>query len=94
MAPDPPGVGVGPPPGARPRSSSLACAATLLSVSPSASQGVQTGVLTVTVRDASHLVLPGVTVTITSPVLQGARAVVTDTNGVYVFRALPPGARF
>jgi outer membrane receptor protein involved in Fe transport len=54
-------------------------------------QGVQTGILTGTVRDAGNLVLPGVTVTIDSPALQGTRTAVTDVNGVYVFRALPPG---
>lgn len=54
-------------------------------------QGVQTGVLTGTVRDASNLVLPGVAVTISSPALQGTRTTTSDMNGVYVFRALPPG---
>lgn len=54
-------------------------------------QGVQTGVLTGTVVDADGLVLPGVTVTVTSPALQGARTTVTDANGVYAVRGLPPG---
>ncbi len=54
-------------------------------------QGVQTGVLTGTVVDADGLVLPGVTVTVTSPALQGARTSVSDTNGVFVVRGLPPG---
>jgi hypothetical protein len=54
-------------------------------------QGVQTGVLTGTVVDADGLVLPGVTVTVTSPALQGARTSVTDANGVYAVRGLPPG---
>ncbi len=54
-------------------------------------QGVQTGVLTGTVVDADGLVLPGVTVTVTSPALQGARTSVSDTNGVYLVRGLPPG---
>jgi len=35
--------------------------------------------------------LPGATVTITSPALQGVRVVTTDTNGNYNFAALPPG---
>lgn len=35
--------------------------------------------------------LPGVTVTITSPSLQGTRVAVTDANGNYQFPALPPG---
>ena len=36
--------------------------------------------------------LPGVTVTIASPALQGTRTTVTDVNGNYNFAALPPGA--
>lgn len=35
--------------------------------------------------------LPGVTVTISSPALQGTRTTVTGDNGGYVFPALPPG---
>src|ERR1700690_4020773 len=35
--------------------------------------------------------LPGVTVTISSPALQGTRTAVTDVNGNYNFPALPPG---
>src|SRR5829696_3971288 len=35
--------------------------------------------------------LPGVTVTITSPALQGVRTAVTGENGGYNFTALPPG---
>ena len=35
--------------------------------------------------------IPGVTVTITSPALQGARTAQTDVNGNYNFGALPPG---
>lgn len=54
-------------------------------------QGVQTGVLTGTVVDADGLVLPGATVTVISPALQGARTSVTDANGVYAVRGLPPG---
>ena len=36
--------------------------------------------------------LPGVTVTATSPALQGTRTQVTDGNGSYQFAALPPGS--
>src|ERR1700682_6408208 len=35
--------------------------------------------------------LPGVTVTISSPNLQGTRSTVTGENGGYQFSALPPG---
>ena len=35
--------------------------------------------------------LPGVTVTITSPTLQGTRTSVTNENGAYSFPSIPPG---
>jgi hypothetical protein len=54
-------------------------------------QGVQTGTVTGTVVDQQGGVLPGVTVTVTSPALQGARDTVTDANGVYSLPGLPPG---
>jgi hypothetical protein len=54
-------------------------------------QGVQTGTIRGMVRDSQDLAVPGVTVTATSPVLQGPRSTVTDTQGLYVIRALPPG---
>src|SRR5690606_24857621 len=52
---------------------------------------VQTGELTGTVMSSDGLTLPGATVTVRSPALQGTRTVVTDENGAYVIRALPPG---
>jgi hypothetical protein len=52
---------------------------------------VQTGELTGLVKTSDDLTLPGATVTISSPVLQGTRTVVSDENGAYNFRALPPG---
>lgn len=66
--------------------------ALMLAISPTAwAQGTQTGTLSGTVTDQDGLVLPGVTVTVTSPALQGARSTVTDGNGVYTLRGLPPG---
>ena len=44
-------------------------------------QGRQTGTVRGSVVDAQGLVMPGVTVTVRSPALQGARTVVTDING-------------
>lgn len=41
--------------------------------------------------DDGELSLPGVTVTVTSPSLQGVRTAVTGVNGDYVFRFMPPG---
>ena len=58
---------------------------------PAAGQGLQTGEVTGLVRSADGLVLPGATVTARGPSLQGVRTVVTDENGKYVVRALPPG---
>src|SRR6266850_7483637 len=54
-------------------------------------QGVQTGTIRGMVKDQQNLAVPGVTVTATSPDLQGPRITVTDSQGLYVIRALPPG---
>jgi hypothetical protein len=52
----------------------------------------QTGTLSGLVRDAQSAVLPGATVTVTSPaLLGGARTTVTGDTGNYQFTALPPG---
>jgi hypothetical protein len=52
---------------------------------------VQTGTLQGTVKDQSDAVLPGVTVAVTSPALQGTRETVSDGNGTFTLGALPPG---
>ncbi len=54
-------------------------------------QGVQTGTMSGSVTDQQGLALPGVTVTATSPALQGARETMSDANGRYTMPALPPG---
>src|SRR5688572_28562059 len=54
-------------------------------------QGVQTGTISGQVVDQSDAVLPGATVTVTSPSLQGERSGVTDSTGRYLIRGLPPG---
>jgi hypothetical protein len=54
-------------------------------------QGIQTGQLQGTVTDSGGLVMPGVTVSVTSAALQGTRDTVTDANGNYVIRGLPAG---
>ena len=43
------------------------------------------------IMDAQNAVLPGVTVTITSPALQGALTEVTDADGRFRFPSVPPG---
>jgi outer membrane receptor for ferrienterochelin and colicin len=66
----------------------LACA--LLVALPVLSQGNPTGKLSgrVTVEGEP---LPGATVTVTSPNLQGSRSTTTNVNGDYLFPSLPPG---
>src|SRR6476660_379391 len=54
-------------------------------------QGVQTGTIRGVVKDAQGLVVPGVTITATSPALQGPRVAVTDTEGAFSVAALPAG---
>jgi Carboxypeptidase regulatory-like domain len=72
---------------------STACALTLLlsAAATAGAQGVQTGILTGTVTSSDGLSLPGATVTVESPALQGSQTAVTDVNGNYVFRGLPHG---
>jgi len=55
-------------------------------------QGVQTGTIRGTVKDQQGLALPGATITATSSALQGERTVVSDTDGTFLFRAIPPGS--
>lgn len=50
-----------------------------------------TGAINGKVSDATGGVLPGVTVTATSPSMQGSRTAVTDEGGDYRFPAVPPG---
>ncbi len=64
--------------------------ALLAIASVAAAQGT-TGSLSGTLTDASGAVLPGVTVTLSGPSLQGQRTVVTDDQGFYRFHNVPPG---
>src|SRR5437870_12442441 len=50
-----------------------------------------TGSINGKVADSSGAVLPGVTVTASSPSLMGVQTTVSDTGGNYRFPALPPG---
>src|ERR1700680_4060778 len=50
-----------------------------------------TGALIGNVTDPQGSPLPGVTVTVTSPQLQGTRTAVTDARGEYILPTLPPG---
>jgi outer membrane receptor protein involved in Fe transport len=68
----------------------LALACLLAAATPLAAQ-TPTGTISGRVIDAGGLSVPGVTVTITSPNLQGARSAVTSGNGDYILPSLPPG---
>ena len=50
-----------------------------------------TGTISGRVADPEGLAMPGVTVTVASPNLQGTRTVVTSANGDYIFPLLPAG---
>jgi outer membrane receptor for ferrienterochelin and colicin len=70
----------------------LCCAAALLALGNAAHAQSTTGTISGRVADAQGLPVPGVTVTATSPNLQGTRETVTSTNGDYIISLLPPGA--
>ena len=53
--------------------------------------GSTTGNINGKVSDSSGAVMPGVTVTISSPSMQGVRTTVTGDDGAYRFPAIPPG---
>jgi hypothetical protein len=55
-------------------------------------QGVQTGTVRGIVQDEQGLAVPGVTVTVTSPSLQGPRVVTSDAQGGFILPNLPPGS--
>ena len=63
----------------------------LAGAASAAAQGVQTGTIRGTVQDQQGLAMPGVTVTVTSPALQGPRTAVTDGEGNFALAALPAG---
>ena len=73
----------------------LALAAAALLAAPSAfAQGggaSSTGSISGEVKDEQGGVLPGVTVTATSPAAIGAQTAVTNEAGIYRFPAVPPG---
>ncbi len=66
-------------------------AAMFLLVASTELRAQTTGRIVGQVVDAQGAVVPGVTVTATSPSLQGPATTVTDGNGGYRFVSLPPG---
>jgi hypothetical protein len=73
------------------RQLSWALALVLFGGSGAFAQGVQTGKLSGVVKTEDGQLLPGATITIKSPNLLGTRTAVTDSNGAYIFVAVPPG---
>jgi hypothetical protein len=69
----------------------IAAVALLLALAPLSAFAAVTGNLFGVVTDDSGAVLPGVTVTVRSPQLQGTRDTVTNTQGEYNLQLLPPG---
>lgn len=69
----------------------LAVSTTLALLSSDARAAELTGQLNGTVLDTDGLPVPGVVLTMTSPSLQGERAVETNDDGAFVALALPPG---
>jgi len=69
----------------------LALAVALGLAATANAQGFQTSTLSGTVASADGAVLPGVSVALSSPALQGERTTTTDANGNYIFRGLPGG---
>src|SRR5262249_2776666 len=68
------------------------CVSLMCALSTAAfAQGVQTATIRGTVHDQQDLAVPGATITVTSPALQGTRTVVTEAQGDYTISALPPG---
>ena len=63
----------------------------LLLLAAGAADAQTTGRLVGKVMDASSAALPGVVVTVTSPVLQGVNTTTSDAEGNYRFLQLPPG---
>ena len=65
--------------------------ATALIAPAAVSAQTTTGTISGQVVDDQSLPIPGVTVTVTSPNLQGTRSVTTSQHGDYIVTLLPPG---
>ena len=58
---------------------------------PTFAQGEQSGALRGRLTTSDGVALPGATIAVVSPALQGGRSTVSDVNGVYTLPGLPPG---
>jgi outer membrane receptor protein involved in Fe transport len=66
----------------------------LLMTTPLVAQSTTAGGLSGTVTDSSGAALPGVTVELSGPAMQGTRTVVSDASGNYRFVNVPPGENY
>src|SRR5687767_14959483 len=66
-------------------------AAVLVLLCATAAFAQTTGSVNGTVTDNTGAVLPGVTVTATSPIMMGVQTAITNESGTYRFPSLPPG---
>jgi hypothetical protein len=69
----------------------LLIAACVVALTVNAFAQTTTGIIAGRVIDQQDLPLPGATVTVSSPALQGERSAVTDPIGAFIIRGLPPG---
>jgi len=69
----------------------LVAAMVLLAALPLSAQTNPTGIISGKVIDPDGLAVPGATVTLESPALQGSRTAQTSTNGDYIVPFLPAG---
>ena len=69
----------------------VAFAVLLLIAGSAFAQATTTGAISGTTTTSDGVAIPGVTVTVTSPVLQGTRTAYSGDNGDYIIRGLPPG---
>ena len=74
------------------RLAALAGTLLMLTARSLVAQGIQTGTVSGAVITTGGGSLPGATVSVTSPALQGERSTMTDVNGVYILRGLPAGS--
>ncbi len=63
----------------------------VVAIATTAAAQTTTGTISGHVTDSQGLMLPGVTVNVSSPNLQGVRTAVTSANGDYIVAQLPPG---
>ncbi len=75
----------------KPTRTCLVLAGVLLAALPAFGQGLPTATLRGRVTTAEDAALPGATVTVSSPSLQGTRSTTSEENGSYIIPLLPPG---